>query len=44
MKLYTIILSAFFGSAVSAQQPVINVDFNKEVGDMKPVWAWFGYD
>jgi len=28
----------------NAQSPVINIDFKKEVGDMKPIWAWFGYD
>src|SRR5436190_13303592 len=44
MKFHTIILSIFFASALSAQQPVINIDLNKEVGDMKPIWAWFGYD
>src|SRR5258705_979973 len=44
MKFHTIILSMFFVSALSAQQSIINIDFNKEVGDMKPIWAWFGYD
>jgi xylan 1,4-beta-xylosidase len=31
---------------VHAQSSVasINVDLTKEVGDMKPVWAWFGHD
>jgi len=32
-----------FCSSVFAQA-TINVDLNKETGDMKPVWAWFGYD
>ena len=27
-----------------AQKATINVDLSKETGDMKPVWAWFGYD
>ncbi len=27
-----------------AQSPTIHVDLKKETGDMKPVWAWFGYD
>jgi xylan 1,4-beta-xylosidase len=31
-------------STVYSQSPVINIDFNKEIGDMKPIWAWFGYD
>ncbi len=31
--------------AVSAQDSaVIQIDYAKETGDMKPVWAWFGYD
>jgi xylan 1,4-beta-xylosidase len=33
-----------FYSTVYSQSPVINIDFNKEIGDMKPIWAWFGYD
>ena len=44
MKVFSIIcLIAFFVPA-AAQQPVINVDLNKEVGAMTPIWAWFGYD
>jgi len=27
-----------------AQSPVIGIDFTKQVGDMTPLWAWFGYD
>lgn len=23
---------------------VITIDYSKKVGDMKPIWAWFGYD
>ncbi|HLG40216.1 MAG TPA: hypothetical protein VI461_11130 [Chitinophagaceae bacterium] len=38
-----LILFCFFSSAFS-QSPVINIDFNKEIGEMKPIWAWFGYD
>lgn len=30
--------------AVKAQQAAIKVDLKKEIGDMQPVWAWFGYD
>ena len=40
---YLLILSLFYSSAFS-QSPVINVDFSKEIGEMKPIWAWFGYD
>src|SRR5882672_11256739 len=42
MKRLLILL--FFYSRAFSQSPVINIDFNKEVGDMKPIWAWFGYD
>jgi xylan 1,4-beta-xylosidase len=31
-------------SPAFAQQPIIYVDLKKETGDMKPIWAWFGYD
>jgi len=34
----------FVSSFSFAQSPVINVDFKKELGEMKPIWAWFGYD
>ncbi len=42
-------ISSFFYEDVSAQNeseiPVqINVDFDVEVGDMNPIWAWWGYD
>ena len=29
---------------VFAQKTIINVDLNKEVGEMHPFWAWFGAD
>lgn len=30
---------------LQAQQPVsISVDVSKTIGDMTPIWAWFGYD
>jgi xylan 1,4-beta-xylosidase len=28
----------------NAQPATISVNLKKETGDMKPVWAWFGYD
>lgn len=31
-------------SSAFAQEPYIHVDLNKETGNMKPIWAWFGYD
>ncbi|MFI5129718.1 MAG: beta-xylosidase [Chitinophagales bacterium] len=44
MKLFTIILSLLSLSQIIAQPPIINVDLKKEVGEMTPIWAWFGYD
>ena len=38
-----LILLLFYSSAFS-QHATINVDLNKETGEMKPIWAWFGYD
>jgi xylan 1,4-beta-xylosidase len=37
---------AFFltGHPASAQTATIHVNLEKETGEMKPVWAWFGYD
>src|SRR3954464_4818304 len=28
----------------SQQKATIQINFEKETGDMKPIWAWFGYD
>ncbi|MBL7738624.1 MAG: beta-xylosidase [Chitinophagaceae bacterium] len=45
ITVYTVLLPAlFFTIAAHAQSPVIHVDLNEEVGDMTPIWAWFGYD
>src|SRR6188508_3316978 len=44
MKVFSIICLIAFSLPASAQQAVINVDLNKEVGAMTPIWAWFGYD
>ena len=38
-----LILLVFYSSAYS-QQASLQVDLKKETGDMKPIWAWFGYD
>jgi xylan 1,4-beta-xylosidase len=27
-----------------AQKPIITIDLNKEIGNMNPIYAWFGYD
>jgi xylan 1,4-beta-xylosidase len=42
MKYFLFIL--FIYSPAFAQQPTIHVDLKKETGNMKPIWAWFGYD
>ena len=39
-----VIIGLQFCHFANAQQATITVDLNKETGDMKPVWAWFGYD
>ncbi|MBS1511536.1 MAG: beta-xylosidase [Bacteroidetes bacterium] len=45
--IYSFYLFFFLGlccTAINAQQATIDVLLKKETGDMKPVWAWFGYD
>jgi xylan 1,4-beta-xylosidase len=42
MKQLLILL--FFYFPAFSQQAIIDVDLNKETGDMNPIWAWFGYD
>lgn len=44
MKIYAFIIPLFFFLRAWSQAPVIHVDLSKEIGDMKPIWAWFGYD
>jgi len=39
-----LVLAILFYFAAASQQHIINVDFKKELGEMKPIWAWFGYD
>ena len=39
-----ILLLMLFPFTASSQQATINIDFKKELGDMTPIWAWFGYD
>ena len=48
MKVYTkcwncLIILLLFNSQTFSQAS-LNIDFKKEIGDMKPIWAWFGYD
>lgn len=42
ISIYTITL--LFSSIVLAQTNSITVDLTKPIGDMKPFWAYFGYD
>ena len=39
-----LIICIVFVQSVLAQPATIYVDLKNETGDMKPVWAWFGYD
>lgn len=39
-----LVVAMIFSKTLYAQQATIQVDLNKVSGDMKPVWAWFGYD
>jgi hypothetical protein len=39
-----ILLVIFFHFSALSQHATINIDLKKELGDMKPIWAWFGYD
>ena len=39
-----ILLVIFFRFTTLSQQATIHIDLKKELGEMKPIWAWFGYD
>src|SRR6187401_3293104 len=39
-----VLLVIFFRFTLLSQQANINIDLKKELGEMKPIWAWFGYD
>jgi xylan 1,4-beta-xylosidase len=42
---FSFFLLAFQTSfSIHAQSPVIKIDLGKQVGNMDPIWAWFGYD
>ena len=43
MMKFIIGLACLFSAAV-AQKPFIHVDVSRDLGAMKPIWAWFGYD
>lgn len=43
-KLFSFLTGLLFVTFLSAQPASINVDLTKETGEMKPIWAWWGYD
>lgn len=46
MRIQFLLILTCFGIFCFAQEKVVNieVDVNKETGELKPIWAWFGYD
>jgi xylan 1,4-beta-xylosidase len=47
MKQFGVLLMfvALFGKVYAQKTPaVINVNLQQELGEMRPLWAWFGYD
>src|SRR3569833_18359 len=45
-KIAALFICSIMSLQILAQQKpaFIKVDLTKETGDMKPIWAWFGYD
>src|SRR5689334_23061892 len=43
-NLFSFLTGLLLVSVLSAQPATINVDLTKETGEMKPIWAWWGYD
>ncbi|MXV52281.1 beta-xylosidase [Pedobacter sp. HMF7647] len=43
-KPFAIALLALLSSTLFAQDAVIQVNLDKEIGSMTPIWSWFGYD
>lgn len=45
-KTVCLVVICLLGSSISAQtNPInININANEELGPMKPIWAWWGYD
>ena len=41
-----LLICACFSALIFAQDKAVNitVDMNKEIGQLNPIWAWFGYD
>jgi xylan 1,4-beta-xylosidase len=46
MKIKFLLIMIFFGIACYAQDKTVNiiVDAGKIIGELKPIWAWYGYD
>ena len=40
----TLAVTAVLTQPSTVENVVINVDADKRIGPMKPIWAWFGYD
>jgi xylan 1,4-beta-xylosidase len=43
-KILLFVLLGVCSTMMSQQPTTLNVDAGREKGDMKPIWAWFGYD
>lgn len=39
-----LIVALLISNSLFSQTAQLNIDFSKEIGDMTPIWAWFGYD
>lgn len=50
IRIFLLIVISWMGlSQLQAQLPadkpvIVKVDFDMEIGEMKPIWAWWGYD
>jgi len=46
MRILLLLIWSCFSIVSFAQEKMVNieVDLNREMGDLKPIWAWFGYD
>lgn len=39
-----LIVALLISNSLFSQTAQLNIDFSKAIGDMTPIWAWFGYD
>ena len=46
MRKIFLVIWFYCGFFSFAQNKIVNieVDLNKEMGELKPIWAWYGYD